>query len=82
MRRYNKCRLYPYLKRILDKANKVKKYSYHSKYGPNETVFCSKYEYLTLKLYNDVYGLNDAEYAELQRYNKIKRLYKCLNFKY
>ena len=82
MRHHNKCRLYPYLKKILNKADTVKKYSYCSRYGANETVFCSRYEYLMLKLYNDVYGLNDAEYAELQKYNKIKRLYNCLNFRY
>lgn len=82
MRQYNRCRLYPYLKKILNKANKVKRYTYYSKYGPRETIVCSRYEYLNIKLYNDVYGLNNTEYAELQKYNKIKRLYDCLNFKY
>ncbi len=82
MRYNNRCRLYPYLKRILNKADKVKRYTYHSKYGTKETIICSRYEYLHFKLYNDVFGLNDAEYVELQRYNKIKRLYSCLNFRY
>ena len=82
MRQYNRCRLYPYLKRILNKADTVKKYSYHSKYGSKETIICSRYDYLYTKLYYDVFGLNDTEYAELQKYNKIRRLYNCLNFRY
>ena len=47
------------------KGEERKIYYYTSRYtGKREKVFCSRYEYLFLKLHYDINGLSAEEYAE------------------
>ena len=60
--------LYPYIKKILNKGDKMNVYSYTSDISKRKSeVYCSRHSYLCLKLWYSVEGLTDKEYNEYKK---------------